>query len=658
MKSILLSLIGSFISLIPVVAQLTDTTQNLQIYKLGEVLISSPKASETLNVQTAQEQTLKDVSSAIDLMPSVTFALSGSRNETGVYVKGFDMRSIPVFVDGVPMYVPYDGSIDLGRFKIWDYSKIDVTSGLSPMAYGANTMGGAINLVSKKPVYPFEVQAQASLESGKEYSYGLQLGSKLKKFYFQAAFNRQQQDYFNLSKNYKRISRNEDGGARENSWFEDQSFNLKAGFTPNSTDEYSLNYSYLNSARGVAPYAGTDPLMKTRFWQWPVWKKQNLYYVGKTHWGKKTVVKSLLSYNKFDNTLKSFNDSLYTLQTKPYAFTSYYDDYALYGGMVMTTKINAKNTLNFSIHDSYDVHAENNEGDPQKHFTDNTLSIGLDHIFEYNAQLKATFGLSYNLRNGILAEEYLTATQEINTLPKSSNSNFNYQLAVDYKLHSKISLGAFYAHKTHLATMKDRYSYKNGIAIPNPDLKSEIADHYEVNYQHTVNSKFNLRSSLFYIHLKNAILLVSEVQPGKAQMQNAGYAEFMGADFSAQYQFLKWAGLQASYSYIERKNLSHPEVKFMDVPESNLTASLDLKPIKHLQILFAAEVNSFRYSTSYGIKAAGFDRYDLHLSTDIVKYLIIRAGVRNLFDKNYEYCEGFAAEGRNFYLSLGFNFQR
>ena len=46
---------------------------------------------------------------ALALAPGVTFTRSGSRNETGVCVRGFDMRQVPLFVDGIPIYTPYDG---------------------------------------------------------------------------------------------------------------------------------------------------------------------------------------------------------------------------------------------------------------------------------------------------------------------------------------------------------------------------------------------------------------------------------------------------------------------------------------------------------------------------------------------------------------------
>jgi iron complex outermembrane receptor protein len=52
-----------------------------------------------------------------------------SRNEDMVYLRGFDARQVPVFLDGVPLYVPYDGYVDFGRFTTFDLAEIQVASG-------------------------------------------------------------------------------------------------------------------------------------------------------------------------------------------------------------------------------------------------------------------------------------------------------------------------------------------------------------------------------------------------------------------------------------------------------------------------------------------------------------------------------------------------
>ncbi len=76
---------------------------------------------------------------------------SGGRNELQVRVRGFDNRQVPVFYDGVPIYVPYDGNLDLGRFLTSNLASLEVSKGYTSLLQGPNQMGGSINLTTTKP---------------------------------------------------------------------------------------------------------------------------------------------------------------------------------------------------------------------------------------------------------------------------------------------------------------------------------------------------------------------------------------------------------------------------------------------------------------------------------------------------------------------------
>ena len=97
-----------------------------------------------------------DVSHALNILPGVTLSNFGARNESTLFIRGFDSRQVPVFIDGVPVYISYDGYVDLARFTSFDLAEINVSKGFASMLYGPNTIGGAINLISRKPSKKFE----------------------------------------------------------------------------------------------------------------------------------------------------------------------------------------------------------------------------------------------------------------------------------------------------------------------------------------------------------------------------------------------------------------------------------------------------------------------------------------------------------------------
>ncbi|MBK3880534.1 TonB-dependent receptor plug domain-containing protein [Pseudomonas stutzeri] len=62
--------------------------------------------------------------------PGRSAASRSARNEEMVHVRGFDLRQVPIFVDGIPIYVPYYGYADLSRFTTFDLGWVEVV-GLS-----------------------------------------------------------------------------------------------------------------------------------------------------------------------------------------------------------------------------------------------------------------------------------------------------------------------------------------------------------------------------------------------------------------------------------------------------------------------------------------------------------------------------------------------
>lgn len=636
----------------------TDTTLYKQkVYQLGEVVVSANRNRETVSNADMQKFNKTDVASSINILPSVTLNNVGDRNESTVYLRGFDLRSVPVFADGIPIYVPFDGYVDLARFTNSDLSKIEISKGYSSILYGANTLGGSINLISSKPTEKMEINLKAGILSGNGYTTSANIGSKIGKFYFQGNFNRLEQDFYNLSKEFD-TTNNETDWKRDNSYRNDNKVSLKVGFLPNKTDEYSINYIYQHGEKGNPIYVGEDPTIKLRYWQWPRWDKQSWYFISKTRLAKTNYIKTRFFFDKFINKLNSYNDNKYLEQTKRYAFTSYYNDFS-YGGNIETgTEIFDKNILKFAVHYKNDTHRENNEGEAVQKFSDNTFSFGIEDVFLPTEKIKIIPGISYNIRNSIIAEDYNSETNVISELPKNKSNATNAQIALYYNLLDKFNLSFTTAHKTRFATMKDRYSYKMGRAIPNPDLKVETAMNYEIASQIKLIDKITFEPAIFYSQLNNTIQMVDNVLPGISQQQNTGKAEFYGADFTLELKIMKNLHLKTNYTYIQRKNISNPDLKFTDVPKNKLFAYIDYFPLKNLEFVLSTEYNSERFSTSYGNIAPEFVIFNTQISYNFPKYFKLETGVNNILDKNYYLSEGYPAAGRNFYASIIFNLNR
>jgi iron complex outermembrane recepter protein len=630
-----------------------DSLTMQHVFTLGEVIVVAKQEKEIISSGENIQLNRLQIASSLNTLPSITLANAGGRNEATIYLRGFDLRQIPVYLDGIPIYVAYDGYVDMARFTTFNLSQVNVSKGFSSILYGPNTLGGAINLISEKPGSRNSIEAIAGIMSGKGHKVSLNLGSKLGRFYYQLSISNFQKDYFNLSGKYAPVA-HEDGGERGNSYNRDTHAGIKLGFTPNASDEYSVCFSYQHGEKGTPTYAGADPTIKLRYWQWPNWDKESLYFISNTKIGDKSYIKARLFTDHFNNTLKSYNDSSYTAQTKPYAFTSMYNDQTSGISIETGTRAISKNLLKFAFHFKNDLHSEHNLTEPVRHVADNMYSIGIEDVFELNPVFSITPGISYHFRNSTKAEEYFSTSDSIADFPGNSSHAWNEQISVHLNLPSFYSFYFNIAKKTRFATMKDRYSYKLGTAIPNPYLKPENAINLEIGMNGSLSRKFQVLPAVFYSRIYDVIQQIDNVEPGISQMQNAGTAEFFGGELTGSYTISEIAKAGLNYTFIQRKNISQPNLRFIDVPEHKLFGYLTFNPVKRIEITCSGEYNSKRYSTSYGNIAEGFSLFNVRIAAELLKYLNIETGMNNIFDKNYCLSEGYPEQGRNLYGSLIF----
>ncbi len=308
-------------------ARAEESEKTVNVFTLGEIEVSG-KAEVDKNVTTDRidAEDMRDfdgntVADAANLLPGVTASITGARNEQTLYVRGFDIKHVPLFLDGIPIYVPYDGYPDLARFTTFDLSEVVVSKGFTSVLYGPNTMGGAINMVSRRPEKTFEGDISAGISTGNAYNTALNIGSNQQTWYIQTGASYLDSDYFRLSDDFQ-PTKTEDGDHRNNSYQQDEKVHIKVGFTPNKDDEYAFSYISQHGEKGTPPYTGTDPSVTARYWQWPYWDKQSYYFTSMTNFDDIGYVKSRFFHDIFKNSLFSYDDDSYTTISKKYAFSA------------------------------------------------------------------------------------------------------------------------------------------------------------------------------------------------------------------------------------------------------------------------------------------------------------------------------------------------
>ncbi|KRW95379.1 TonB-dependent siderophore receptor [Paracoccus sp. MKU1] len=679
--------------LMPMAAVAQDQPAEGHSFVLGTIIIKAEDdgsrggTSSTVAAEDILRQNRATLDDALRTVPGVAIGnTGGSRNERLVYVRGFDRFQVPLSIDGIRVYLPADNRLDYGRFLTPDLSQIQVQKGYVSVLNGPGGMGGAINLVTRQPTEPFEGEARLGVEAGNRGDISarsgfLSMGTRQQDFWLQGSYLRRDSDGFYLSRDY--MPRPQQGaGLRDNSDTEDSRLNLKAGWTPNATDEYVLSYTRQAGAK-KAPYnvdqpisgiPGTGDGRAQRDWTWPEWDLDSLAFYSHTQLGG-GYLKTRAYYNHFDNLLSSWDDSTHSSQTQRRAFDSRYKDRAWGLSLEAGAELGAGNTLRGALHYRRDRHdsIQHNQpdlggpSDPTERSEEETWSLALENTWQARPDLSVIAGASFDRAEVLKADR----TADDDGLPTGSSDAVNWQLAAIWQPADRGAFHASLSSRTRFPTLFDRYSTRFGAAIPNPDLKSERALNLELGYSGEIGPAI-VSGALFYSKVDDMIqsVPVDTDEEGNliSQSQNVGDGTYKGFEIAANWQIGARIGLVAHYAYLHRGITDPVRVDYRptDTPRHEAFLRLDWQALDNLTVSPSVEVSSSRLSESaiqpddpsliaYS-RMGGFALVNLDFDWRATDSASIVFGVRNLFDRNYALVEGFPEPGRNFYLTTRVTF--
>ena len=594
-----------------------------------------------------------NVGDALNLLSGVTLS-TNSRNEKTVAIRGFDARQVPLYIDGIPVYVPYDGYVDFNRFTTSDLAAIQVAKGFSSVAYGANTLGGAINLVSRKPGARLEGDTAVGFGSGGERQMSANVGTNQGLWYLQAGASYIDSDGFPMSSDF-RPTATEDGGTRNNSYRKDHKFSFKVGLTPGGAqagDEYALSYYKQHGEKGQPP--STNPV-GARYWQWPYWNKESVYFVSQTRLGDAERLKVRLYHDSYDNEITSYTNGSYTtLKTSGQGSVSggrsIYNDRTNGGALELESFRLAAHSLRFVASYKADEHQElDAKGVRNTWYKDALWTLGAEDSIALNGLTELSLGVS---RNALRPDTVYSAGNAY-SLPGNQSAT-DLQAGLFHTMGPEAKVYATVARKSRLPTLKDRYSQRLGTYIENPSLRAEEAMNYELGYRASVRG-LALDAALFYSDVKDKIQSVANVAGVRSQMQNTGRAHISGVELGVRGRAGAWLDFGGNYTYTDMENVSDRATRLTDVPRHKLTAHAVLHAARQVDVVAIAETNSGRW-VSNTLELGGFATVNLKAVYRPLPTLSLEAGVANLGDRNYALADGFPGAGRTWLVNAQYQF--
>lgn len=680
------------------------------VFTLGQITVTgardtseSPVGTAVLDREQLWDFSKDGVADALNLIPGVAstpVSGPGRRNESDISLRGFDRTRVLLTMDGIRLFLPADNRIDYGRFLTPDLSEIQVSKGYVSVINGPDGMGGAINLVTRKPVKSFEGELRYSALLGRSGQHDgdvwyANLGGKQEKFYWQASFQQRDIDGWRLSKDYKpelapTAPNYQSSGMRNFSDSEDWRGNLKLGFTPNATDEYSLNYVKQSGEKHrAAPVRGNDDVQgagaNLRVWDWPEWDTTSLYFLSNTQLDAKTYLKTRAYYNTFDNTLSFYTaapggGNRYGTLTND----SVYDDSSKGFSVELGTDHFAQQTLKASLQYRRDEHIEwntnrgnaaatnNNPPEPKQSNIESIWSVALEDTWHVTPDFDLIGGISYDKRQPKKAEEF-TANAMV-FFPTTDKSATNYQAAAVWRYRPGGKAHFAVSDRTRFPTIAERYSTRFGNASSNANLKPERATNFELGVEDTLAPGVRGSAAIFHNKIKDYIQTVpvdlngnNVLENNENQNQNVGTAKIKGLELGIVASVLPTLEVGGNYSYIDTDITPPPgtttRYPYLATPKNKGFIYAKWTPTEKWSIVPSYEVADKRWSQQVGgvpgpttVKTGSYEVLNLKVEYRIIRDWSVALAASNLLDKNYELSAGYPSQGRNFLLSTRYQF--
>lgn len=651
----------------PALAQ--EEKEGPQVFNLGEVVVTeeAEAASLATTVSEVTEEDIKDwavqtVGEALDLIPGVDLG-TGGKGESHISMRGFAQSDLKLLIDGVPAYETFFGTLDLSALPVDSIAKITITKGASSVLYGANTMGGVVNIITKKGGKKPFTEFSTSFGDYNTQNYIFNQGAQLGKFNYWFTYSYRGSDGFRLSSDFdannpysgRGTAYNEDGGKRDLSDFIKRTIHTKVGYEPDENTSLYLSFDYHNNEKGC-------PTDSYRYWRSSQWDHWHLNLLGEKSFSDFFTIKLQGFYVNHDDELTDVSwDADHTTKKKWFEISKY-NDYSVGENLSAYFDFGRLSFLKFGFSYIRDNHKQKEFLDKEcvgvkkgkkkpgwqeeQEYEADTYTVALEDEINLKDKISLLLGLSYDYYNPRKSYDMPT--------PHSSDS-VNPQGGIVYRLSDDTIFHASLGKKTRFPHLRELYSK---LAGGNPALNPQKALTYEAGIKHSFNPFIKVWLTYFYNDMHDLIARVKRA--GEWVYVNIGKGRTQGVEAGYDWAITKevWAGMNYTFLSAREKEIDR-ELKGR--PKHRLNFDLRCKLPYDFYVNLQASYT--KRQIEYNDESRKYS--DLFLfNTKVVKKLGKKWGIdseifvqiRNMTDKNYAGAEGRPMPGRNFLVGLTFRY--
>ena len=295
---------------------------SLTHYQLGEIVVAAggeenpQRQTSTLQRVSLARIAQADAASIDRVMRHIPAAhvQTNSRGETLVYLRNAGERQVALFFDGALLNVPWDNRIDLSLVPADVVGEITVAKGAPSVLYGANVLGGAINMTSRmlrRPGVFTQLSSQFGSSGSSQGNLTHLARTKHVGYALSAGYSRR--DGLAVSDQASLPFSQEPEGLRTNTDNALRNLFAQVVYFGDSGARVGLSVLALDGVKGVAPEGHVDPAVSNvRFWRYPQWRTTMAIISGQAPLGKKgSMLRGALWGSRFGQRITQYKDVSY-----------------------------------------------------------------------------------------------------------------------------------------------------------------------------------------------------------------------------------------------------------------------------------------------------------------------------------------------------------
>jgi iron complex outermembrane receptor protein len=592
------------------------TKDSVKTYRLNEVVVTGTRYKNEVNKIpssiTVIDQRAINQTNDIDILPVLSTRVPGlfidSKNMAGFGVGpsaggiltirgigGNPNSNVLVLIDGQPQFMGIFGHPIVDALNSSDIQKVEIIRGASSILYGTNALGGAIDIITKRPALNkpgFNVSANyGSFETSDESG---SAGYRNDLFGIFASVNNVKtsggrsdaEDGFNTTAGYLKLSLTPKG---DFSFTADGDVSNSKFYDPGTIYNPTINnyYKYLRS-RGSISAMNNFSIVKGALRFFYSYGDHNFY----NGWHSTDEMRGITFYQN----IQYYKKNVFTFGV----------DYKNYGGEGMQPGLPSFAARGLGIYHSA------NEG--------------------------AVYGLiNYTL---------LQPLNFVAGIRYTKNSLFGHDITPDfgitYSLNRTSAIKATVSKAFRSPTINELYLFP----VANPNLKPEHVWNYEISYNRSLLDNYaSFSITAFYDKGDNLIVVVS---PFNTNM-NEGSFIHKGIEFAGMYYVNENLSFSLNYSYL---NCS---VSALYAPKHRINFQINYNYQKFNLSANLQQVSGL-YTSLQDSKTENYFLLDANINYSVTNFLDIFLKGGNLLDKNYQIDFGYPLPGRNVMLGVKFHY--